>query len=148
MPVNRYVQDRLASLLETLRVSCDQMTQLEHESQRVLQMPADRFMDGVPEELLALEDHKEKLRQEIDLLSEEIHVLRGEWRAESDGDKESQTHMEALEGRVRKALQALQRAHQKAETIVRLRMEMIASSLQQVEQSRRFIKAALQSVAA
>jgi hypothetical protein len=135
------------SLLERMQALIHAMNQLiglERETQRVLKLPAEEFLDGIPVSMLGLEKEKETLMQLIDRLSTEVVYMR-ERMGQQDPYLMSQVE-ERNQG-IRQVLQSLQRLHKESERILKLRLTLLTQDMHQMEQSRQFLRSALQSVA-
>ena len=139
------LQIRLKQSMEAMNQVLEGMIELEELNQGVLKLPAERFLDGIPEEYAVLDSRRQKLQTDADLHATEISVLRDQllalgWYADE--------RIKELDRCLRKNMQSLQKLNHESEAIVRLRMKMITEELHQVELKRRFLTTTYQAMAA
>lgn len=137
----------LLEKMQLLSHTLNQLINLERETQRVLQLPAEQFLDGIPKSMHALEKSKEELMSLVDRLATEVVWLRERVAKTSASDPAMAAMLEERNVRIRQVLQSLQRLHKESERILKLRLTLLAQDMRQVEQSREFLRAAMQSVA-
>lgn len=137
-------------LIEKMQVmshALNQLISLERETQRVLKLPADQFMDGIPQAMQEIEQSKEALMQSVERISTEVIWLRERLTANAVRDPLEAAAIDERNLLVRQALSSLQRLHKESERILKLRLTLLSQDMHQVEQSRQFLRVALQTVA-
>jgi SMC interacting uncharacterized protein involved in chromosome segregation len=142
-PLSQTLLEKLQALAHTL----NQLISLERETQRVLKLPAELFLDGVPPAMSGIEREKEGLMQAVDRLSTEVVWLRERLAMLGAIEPSLKAMLEERDLRIRQVLQSLQRLHKESERILKLRLTLLSQDMRQVEQSRQFLRAAMQTVA-
>jgi hypothetical protein len=134
-------QNEIVSKITQLLQDIQGLVRLEEQSQECLKQPVEEMLDSAPDTLNRLEARKTELMRNVDLHATELFDSRQRADGSSDaGVKDAQS-------RLMLALRVLQRLHQDNERILQLRLTLLSEDLRNVERSRRFLRATLQSVA-
>ena len=144
MPTISVRKDDATAKIALLLQDIQELTRLEETSQEILKQPVEQMLDSAPDSLNHLEERKTGLMRQVDRHSIELIECR---RRLGAAEAESPALREA-DGRLMLALRGLQRQHQDNERILRLRMTLLGEDIRNVERSRQFLRATLQSVAA